>query len=140
MPPISYARHRFPPAIIQHAAWLYLRFILRSRDVADLLAERGLEVSYETVWRWVLKFGPAIARRLRQQRPKPSPRWHLDEMAVRIGGEQLYLPRAVDDEGEVLDVLVQRRRDKAAAMKLMRKLLRKQGFAPAVVTTDGLRS
>jgi transposase-like protein len=140
MPPISYARHRFPPAIIQHAAWLYLRFTLRSRDVADLLAERGLEVSYETVWRWVLKFGPAIARRLRQQRPKPSPRWHLDEMAVRIGGEQLYLSRAVDDEGEVLDVLVQRRRDKAAAMKLVRKLLRKQGFAPAVVTTDGLRS
>ena len=119
---------------------MYLRFTLSYRDVEDLLAERGLEVSYETVRRWVLKFGPAIARRLRQRRPKPSPRWHLDEMVVRIAGEQMYLWRAVDDEGEVLDVLVQRRRDKAAARKLMRKLLRKQGFAPTDVTTDGLRS
>jgi transposase-like protein len=140
MPPISYARHRFPPVVIQHAIWLYLRFTLSYRDVEDLLAERGLEVSYETVRRWVLKFGPAIARRLRQQRPKPSPRWHLDEMEVRIGGERVYLWRAVDDEGEVLDVLVQRRRDKRAALRLMRKLLRKQGFAPTVVTTDKLRS
>jgi transposase-like protein len=119
---------------------LYLRFTLSHRDVEDLLAERGLEVSYETVRRWVLKFGPAIARRLRRRRPKPSPRWHLDEMVVRIAGKQMYLWRAVDDEGEVLEVLVQRRRDKAAARKLMRKLLGKQGFAPAVVTTDKLRS
>ncbi len=102
MPPISYARDRFPPAIIQHAIWLYLRFTLSYRDVEDLLAERGLEVSYETVRRWVLKFGPAIARRLRQGRPRPSPRWHLDEMAARVGGVQMYLWRAVDDEGEVL--------------------------------------
>src|SRR3712207_9001704 len=87
MPPISYARHQFPPVVIQHVFWLYLRFTLSFRDVEDLLTERGLEVSYETVRRWVLKFGPAIARRLRQQRPKPSPRWHLDEMAVRIAGE-----------------------------------------------------
>src|ERR671921_661025 len=140
MPPISYARHRFPPVVIQHAVWLYVRFTLSYRDVEDLLAERGLEVSYETIRRWVPKFGPAIARRLRRRRPKPSPRWHLDEMAVRIAGKQMYLWRAVDDEGEVLDVLVQRRRDKAAALKLMRKLLRKQGFAPSVVTTDKLRS
>ena len=140
MPPISYARHRFPPVVIQHAVWLYVRFTLSYRDVEDLLAERGLDISYETVRRWVLKFGPAVARRLRQCRPKPSPRWHLDDMAVRIAGEQMYLWRAVDDGGEVLDVLVQRRRDKAAALKLMRKLLRKQGFAPAVVTTDKLRS
>jgi transposase-like protein len=140
MPPISYARHQFPPAIIQHAIWLYLRFTLSYRDVEDLLTERGLEVSYETVRRWILKFGPAIARRLRHRRPKPSARWHLDEMAVCIAGKRMYLWRAVGDEGEVLDVLVQRRRDKAAALKLMRKLLRKQGFAPAVVTTDGLRS
>ncbi len=83
MPPISYARHQFPPAVIQHAVWLYMRFTLSYRDVEDLLAERGLEVSRETVRRWVLKFGPAIARRLRQRRLKPSPRWHLDEMAVR---------------------------------------------------------
>jgi putative transposase len=140
MPPISYARHQFPPVVIRHAVWLYLRFTLSYRDVEDLLAERGLDISYETVRRWVLKFGPAFARRLRQRRPKPSSRWHLDEMAVRIAGKQMYLWRAVDDEGEVLDVLVQRRRDKAAARKLMRKLLRKQGFAPTDVTTDGLRS
>jgi putative transposase len=140
MPPISYARHQFPPVVIQHAVWLYIRFTLSFRDVEDLLAERGLAVSYETIRRWVLKFGPATARRLRQRRPKPSPRWHLDEMAVRIAGEPMYLWRAVDDEGEVLDVLVQRRRDKPAARRLMRKLLRKQGFAPTPITTDGLRS
>jgi putative transposase len=140
MPPISYARHQFPTAIIQHAVWLHVRFTLSYRDVEDPLAERGLDVSYETVRRWVLKFGPAIARRLRQGRARPTGHWHLDETAVCIGGKQMYLWRAVDSEGEVLDVLVQRRRDKHAARKLMRKLLRKQGFAPAVVTTDGLRS
>ena len=140
MPTISYARHQLPPVVIQHAVWLYVRFTLSFRDAEDLLAERGLDVSYETVRRWVLKSGPAVARRLRQRRPKPSPRWHLDEMAVRIAGERMYLWRAVDDEGEVLDVLVQRRRDKAAARKLMRKLLRKKGFAPTELTTDRLRS
>ncbi len=140
MPPISYARHQFPPVVIQHAVWLYVRFTLSFRDVEGLLAERGLEVSYETVRRWALKFGPAIAKRLRQGRARPTGHRRLDEMAVRIGGAQMYLRRAVDDAGEVLDVLVQRRRDKAAARRLMRKLLRKQGFAPAVVTTDGLRS
>src|ERR1700738_172308 len=136
----SYRRHRFPPEIIQHAIWLYLRFTLSYRDVEELLAERGLDISYETVRRWVLKFGPAIARRLRQRRPRRSDRWHLDEMVVRIAGERLYLWRAVDDEGEVLDMLVQRRRDTWAALRLMRKLLKKQGFAPTRVTTDKLRS
>src|SRR6202047_3720637 len=77
---LSYRRHRFPPVVIQHAIWLYLRFTLSYRDVEDLLAERGLNVSYETVRRWVLKFGPMIARKLRQRRPRPSDRWHLDEM------------------------------------------------------------
>ncbi len=86
MPPICYARHQFPPVVIQHAVWLYLRFTLSYRDVEDLLAERGLEVSYETIRRWVLKFGLAIARRLRQVRARPTAHWHLDEMAVRIGG------------------------------------------------------
>ena len=119
---------------------MYLRFTLSYRDVEDLLAERGLDVSYETIRRWVLKFGPVFARRLRSSRPKPTARWHLDEMVMRIAGETVYLWRAVDHEGEVLDVLVQRRRDKAAALKLMRKLLKKQGFAPAVVVTDKLRS
>ena len=97
MPPISYARHQFPPAVIQHAVWLYVRFTLSYRDVEDLLAERGLEVSYETVRRWVLKFGPGVARRLRQGRARPTGRRHLDEMAVRIAGEWIHLWRAVDD-------------------------------------------
>src|ERR1700740_886163 len=120
------------PMIIQHAIWLYLRFTLRYRDVEDLLAERGLDVSYETVRRWVLKFGPLFARELRRRRPRPTSTWHLDEMAVMIAGTQFWLWRAVDDAGEVLDLLVQRRRDKAAAVKLMRKLLKKQGFAPDI--------
>src|SRR5258708_24989283 len=87
---LSYCRHRFPPAVIQHAIWLYLRFTLSYRDVEDLLAERGLEVSYEAVRRWVLKFGPGIARKLRRCRPRPSDRWHLDEMVVRIAGKRMY--------------------------------------------------
>src|SRR5207237_79727 len=140
MDQLSYRRHRFPPPIIQHAIWLYLRFTLSYRDVEELLAERGLEVSYETVRRWVLKFGPGFARRLRRSRPRPSDRWHLDEMVVRIAGRRMYLWRAVDHEGEILDVLVQRRRDQRAALRLMRKLLRKQGFAPRLVVTDKLRS
>ena len=140
MPAISYARHQYPPTVIQHSVWLYLRFTLSYRDVEELLAQRGLDVSYETIRRWVLKFGPAFARRLRRRRPRPSLRWHMDEMVVLIGGKRMYLWRTVDDEGEVLDVLVQRRRDKAAARKLMRRLLKKQGFAPSVVVTDKLRS
>jgi transposase-like protein len=140
MAEISYRRHRFPPVIIQHAVWLYLRFTLSYRDVEELLAERGLDISYETVRCWVLKFGPVIARRLRRCRQRPSNRWHLDEMVVRIAGERMYLWRAVDDEGEVLDMLVQRRRDTRAALRLMRKLLKKQGFAPKLLVTDKLRS
>ncbi|MEQ8964996.1 MAG: IS6 family transposase [Azospirillaceae bacterium] len=138
--PISYARHQFPPSVIHQAVRLYLRFTSSYRDVEALLAERGLEVSYQTVRRWVLKFGPAIARRLRRRRPPPSPRWDLDKMAIRIGEERLYLWRAVDDEGEVLDVLVQRRRHRAAALKLMCRLPKRQGVAPTRVTTDRLRS
>ena len=99
---ISFARHQFSPAIIRHAVWLYVRFTLSYRDVEDLLAERGLDVSYETVRRWVLKFGPMFARELRRRRPRPTSRWHLDEMAVVIAGRQFWLWRAVDDEGEVL--------------------------------------
>ena len=137
---ISFARHQFPPVLIRHAVWLYVRFTLSYRDVEDLLAERGLDVSYETVRRWVLKFGPLFARELRRRRPRPTSRWHLDEMAVMIAGTQFWLWRAVDDEGEVLDLLVQRRRDKAAAVKLLCKLLKKQGFAPDVLVTDKLRS
>src|SRR6516165_8423869 len=140
MAQLSYRRHRFPAEIIQLAIWLYLRFTLSYRDVEELLAERGLDVSYETVRRWVLKLGPLIARKLRQGRPRPSARWHLDEMVVRIAGKRMYLWRAVDNEGEVLDMLVQRRRDTQAALRLMRKLLKKQGFAPKLLVTDKLGS
>src|SRR3712207_4795445 len=140
MPPISYARHQFPPAVIRHAVWLYLRFTLSYRDVEELLAERGIETSYETVRRWALKFGPVFAKNLRRLRPRPSNTWHLDEMAVRIGGKRMWLWRAVDSEGEVLDLLVQSKRDTKAALRLMRKLLKKHGYAPDELVTDKLGS
>ena len=100
MPPLtySYARHQFPAEIIRHATWLYLRFTLSYRDVEELLAERGIETSYETVRRWVLKFGPAFARNLHRLRPRPTGTWHLDEMVVSIQGKRMYLWRAVDSE------------------------------------------
>jgi putative transposase len=107
---ISFARHQFPPEIIRHAVWLYVRFTLSYRDVEDLLPERGLDVSYETVRRRCLKFGPLFARELRRRRPPPTSGWRLDEMAVMIAGRQFWLWRAGDDEGDVLDLLVQRRR------------------------------
>ena len=140
MTKISYAGYRFPPEIIQHAIWLYFRFTLSFRDVEDLLAERGIIVSYETVRRWVNYFGPKIAADLRKRRPKPHATWHLDEVYLKINGRMVYLWRAVDAEGEVLDVLVQSRRNKQAALKLMRKLLKKYGFAPDRLVTDDLRS
>lgn len=132
--------HRFPPEIIQHAVWLYFRFPLSFRDVEDLLAERGIDVSYETVRRWGLKFGLAYARKLRQLRPRSDGRWHLDEMFVLINGKRMFLWRAVDGEGEVLDILVQSRRNKKATLKLMRNLLKKQGYAVDEVVTDKLPS
>src|SRR5215211_5059416 len=136
MPPLSYSGYRFPPDIVQRAVWMNLRFTLSFRDVEELLAERGIVVTYESIRRWVLIFGPAIARRLRMQRPKPHGRWHLNEMFVRVGGQQMYLWRAVDAEGEVLDVLLQAKRDKRAAQKLMRKLLKRQGMGPDEWVTD----
>jgi transposase-like protein len=140
MQKISYDGYRFPPEIIRQAIWLYLRFTLSFRDVEDLLAERGIVVSYETVRRWVNHFGPTIARALRKRRPKPHTNWHLDEMYLRIAGRMVYLWRAVDAEGEVLDVLVQPKRNKSAALKLMRRLLKKYGFVPNRLTTDKLPS
>jgi putative transposase len=127
-------------SVIQHAFCLYLSFTLSYRDVEDLLAERGLDASYETVRRWVQKFGQLYACELRRRRPRPADRWHLDEVFVSIGGKRMYLWRAVDSEGEILDILVQPRRYKQAALKLMRKLLKKQGFAPDVIVTDKLLS
>jgi putative transposase len=137
---VSYHRHRFPAEVIQHAVWLYFRFPLSFRYVEDLLAQRGIDVSYETVRRWSVKFGVAYARKLRRSHPPADTRWHLDEVFVSINGRNMYLWRAVDCEGEVLDVLVQSRRDKRAALKLMRKLLKAQGFAPTAVVTDKLPS
>ncbi len=137
---ISYRNLHFPSSIIQYAIWLYARFNLSLRDVEELLAERGIEVSYETIRRWVIRFGPQIARRLRRGRPRAHPQWHLDEMYVSIGGRWMYLWRAIDQEGEVLDVLVQARRDKRAALKLVRKLLKKHGFAPRTIVTDKWRA
>ena len=140
MKPLSFKRHRFPPEIICHAVWLYFRFTMSLRDVEDLLAERGIDVTYETVRCWANKFGPAIAANIRRRRGRPDCVWHLDEMVVRIGGKRMFMWRAVDQEGEVLDVHVQKRRNKAAALKLLRKLLKKQGFRPEKIVTDGLRS
>jgi putative transposase len=140
MQTVSYDGYRFPPEIIQQAIWLYLRFTLSFRDVEDLLAERGIVVSYETVRRWVNHFGPMIAADLRKRRPKPYSTWHLDEVYLKIAGRMVYLWRAVDAEGEVLDVLVQSKRDKRAALKLMRKLLKKYSFVPDRMITDDLRS
>jgi transposase-like protein len=140
MRPISFKRHRFPPDVIRYAVWLYFRFTLSVRDVEELLAQRGIEVSREAVRCWVIKFGPLIAANLRRRRLPPTGRWHLDEMVVKISGQRMYLWRAVDDEGEVLDVLVQKRRNKAAALKLLRRLLKNQGIHPEVIVTDGLAS
>jgi putative transposase len=140
MQKISYDGYRFPSEIIQQAIWLYFRFTLSFRDVEDLLAERGIAVSYETVRRWVNHFGPMIAADLRKRRPKPYTTWHLDEVYLKIAGRMVYLWRAVDAEGEVLDVLVQSKRNKHAALKLMRKLLKKYGFVPDRLITDDLRS
>jgi transposase-like protein len=136
----SYRCHHFPPVVIQHAVWLHPRFTLSYRDIEVLLSERGLDVSYETIRRWVLKFRAAFAGSLRQRRVRPSTRWHLDEMVIRIGGKRMYLWRAVDDEGEILDMLVLRGRNEKAALRLMRKLLKKLGLAPTVILTDRLRS
>ena len=140
MKPISFKRHRFPADVIRQAVWLYFRFSLSFRDVEELMAQRGIDVSYETIRCWTIKFGPLIARRLKKRRWPPSPRWHLDEVVCRIGGKRMYLWRAVDDEGEVLDVVVQRQRDTAAATKLLKRLLHNQPVEPESVTTDGLAS
>jgi len=140
MHPISFKRHRFPPDVIRHAVWLYFRFTLSIRDVEELLAQRGIEASREAVRCWVIKFGPLIAANLRRRRPAPTGRWHLDAMVVKISGRRMYLWRAVDDEGEVLDILVQARRNRHAALKLLRKLLKNQGIHPEAITTDKLAS
>jgi transposase-like protein len=137
---LSFKRHRFPAEVIRHAVWLYFRFTLGIRDAEELLAQRGIEVSRETIRCWAIKFGPVIAANLRRRRSPPTGRWHLDEMVVKIGGRRMCLWRAVDDEGEELDMLVQKRRNKHAALKLLRKLLKNQGVHPEAIVTDKLPS
>ena len=140
MQPISYKRHRFPPDTIRLAVWFYYRFTTSLRDVEEMLAERGIDVTYETVRCWAKKFGPAIAANIRRKRGRADSVWHLDEMVVRINCVRMDMWRAVDKEGEVLDVVVQKRRNKAAALKLVRKLLKNQGYVPDKIVTDGLPS
>ena len=137
---VSYKRHRFPPEVIRQVVWLYFKFTLSLRDVEEILAERGIDVSYETARCWAEKFGSSIAANIRSTRPRPASVWHLDEMVFRINGRRMLMWRAVDAEGEVLDVLVQKRRNKRAAQRLLRKLLRKQGYAPDEIVTDELVS
>jgi putative transposase len=136
-----YKRHRFPAEIIAHAVWLYFRFPLSLRHVEDLLAERGIEVSFQTVAEWAAKFGQEYARSIRlRSRGSFADKWHLDEMVVAIKGKKYWLWRAVDADGYVLDALIQNRRNKKAALRLMRKLLKGQCVTPRVMITDKLRS
>ncbi len=136
----SYKGFRFPQEIISHAVWLYHRFSLSFRDVEELLFARGIEVTYETIRQWCRRFGQTYANQLRRRRPHPGDKWHLDEVFLKIGGQRHYLWRAVDQDGNVLDILVQSRRNKAAATKFFRKLLKGCTYVPRVIITDKLGS
>ncbi len=135
-----YKRHRFPPEIIQHAVWLYYRFNLSSRDIEDLLAERGIAVSYESIRLWCIKFGTKFARRLKHRHRGYGDTFFIDEVFVKIQGEQHYLWRAVDQDGEVVDVFLQRRRDGKAAKRFFKRLLKNHKGEPRKIVTDKLRS
>ncbi len=139
-PPDPHYRHRFPAEIISYAVWLYHVFSLSLRDVELILAERGIVVSYETVRRWCKKFAASFANRLRRRRPRPGDKWHMDEVFIRIQGVQHYLWRAVDQDGVVLDILVQARRDGQAAKRFFKRLLTGLQYEPRVIVTDKLRS
>ena len=135
-----YKRHRFPPAIIQYAAWLYLRFNLSHRDIEDLLAERRIEVSYESVRLWCNKFGPLFSNRLKRKHPGFGDTFFIDEVFVTIAGQRHYLWRAVDQDGDVVDVYLQTRRNAEAAKRFFRRLLRSHGTSPRKIVTDKLGS
>ena len=139
-PTLSYQRHRFPSEIISHAIWLYHRFSLSFREVEELLAKRGITVTYESVRQWCQKFGPAYARKLKKRQGRLGDTWHLDEVFITIQGERHYLWRAVDQDGDTIDILVQRRRNQRAAERFFRSLLKSQGREPRWVITDKLRS
>ena len=135
-----YKNHRFPGEIISHGVWLYYRFTLSYRDVEELLFERGITVSHEAIRKWCRKFGQDDANRLRRRRPRPGDKWHLDEVFLTINGERHYLWRAVDQDDNVLAILVQSRRNKHAAKKFFRKLLKGLTYVPRVIITDKLKS
>jgi putative transposase len=139
-PTISYKNHRFPPQIIARAVWLYFRFPLSLRLVEEMLLERGIVVSYETIRRWGRKFGVVYAKQLRRKKPSRKDIWHLDEVVISIGGRKHWLWRAVDQDGYVLDEIVQARRDTKAARRLLVRLMKKQGLSPKRIVTDKLRS
>jgi putative transposase len=136
----DYRGYRFPPEIISYAVWLYHRFCLSFRDVEEILAERGVTVSYEAVRQWCLKFGPAFAKQLRHRQGRLGDTWHLDEVFVSIQGKRHYLWRAVDQDGDVLDILVQSHRDQDAAKRFFRKLLKGLHYVPRLLVTDRLGS
>ena len=135
---LTYKGHRFPPAIISYSAWLYHRFTLSFRDVEDLLAERGVIVSYESIRSWCTKFGPKYAGKLRKKQARLGEIWHVDELFVTIRGQRYYLWRAVDQDGDVIDILVTKRRDCRAAKRFFRKVLKHQGQVPWQLVTDKL--
>lgn len=126
--PVSYKRHHFPAQIIAHAVWLYFRFPLSLRRVEELLLERGIAVSHETIRLWGKKFGPDYARRLRRKKPSSNDVWHLDEVVIIISGRKHRVWRTVDQDGYVLDEIVQNRRNTKAARRLLTRLLKKQGW------------
>ena len=135
-----YKRHRFPPDVISYAVWLYHRFNLSHRDIEDLLAERGVTVSHESIRLWCIKFGPAFARKLRRRHPGFGDTFYIDEVFVRIRGNQRYLWRAVDQDGDVVDVFLQDRRDARTAKRFFRRLIRRHGSEPWKIVTDKLGS
>jgi putative transposase len=138
--PERYKNHRFPPEIISHAVWLYFRFTLSYRDVEEMLFARGIVVTYEAIRKWCRKFGQDYANQIRRRRPRTGDKWHLDEVFLTINGKRHYLWRAVDQDDNVLDILVQSRRNKKAAKKFFRKLLKGLQYVPRVVVTDKLKS
>ena len=137
---VSYKGFRFPAEVISHAVWLYHRFPLSYREVEELLLARGIIVSHEAIRQWCDRFGPQYAASLRRRRPQAGDTWHLDEVFIKVNGKRQYLWRAVDQDGTVLDILVQSRRDAKAAKRFMAKLMKKQCRVPRVLVTDKCRS
>jgi putative transposase len=142
-PPVNterYKNHRFPAEITSHGVWLYYRFTLSYRDVEELLFERDIDVTYEAIRKWCRKFGQEYANRLRRRRPRPGDTWYLDEVFLTINGKRHYLRRAVDQDDNVLDILVQRQRNQKAAKRFFRELLKGLTYVPRVLITDKLKS